>query len=184
MTFDKFTLKAQDSIAVAQQMAVEHGNQQLEPEHILLAMLKDNEGLIPTIIKKAGVDINILLTAIEAEVKRFPKVQGSGFNQAHLSNRSQGIVNTAFKKASDLKDEYVSTEHLLIAIADESSGNGGKILIEMGVSSNTIMQILKTIRGNQRVTDQNPEGKYQALQKYGRDLNELARLGKMLWLNF
>jgi len=180
MTFDKFTLKAQDSIAIAQQIAVEHGNQQIEPEHILLAMLKDNEGLVPTIIKKAGVEINILLTAIEAEVKRFPKVQGSnGFTQTHISNHSQKIINKAFKKASELKDEYVSTEHLLIAIADESSRNGGKILNEIGVSSNTIMQILKTIRGNQRVTDQNPEGTYQALQKYGRDLIELARLGKM-----
>ena len=142
-------------------------------------MIKDAEGLIPTIIKKAGVDINILLTAIEHEVKKLPKVQGSGFNQAHLSNRSQGIINTAFKKINDLKDEFVSTEHLLIAIIEESRGNGGKILREMGITSDIIMQILKSIRGNQRVSDQNPEGKYQALQKYGRDLNELARLGKM-----
>ncbi len=179
MTFDKFTLKAQESIVVAQQIALEHGNQQIEPEHILLAMIKDSEGLIPTIIKKVGVDINILLAALEHEVKKYPKIQGTGFNQAHLSNRSQGIITTAFKKSDDLKDEFVSTEHLLIAITDESSGNIGKILHEMGITSNSILQILKSIRGNQRVTDQNPEGKYQALQKYGRDLNELARLGKM-----
>jgi ATP-dependent Clp protease ATP-binding subunit ClpB len=179
MTFDKFTLKAQDSIAVAQQIALEFGNQQIEPEHILLALIKDKEGLIPTIFKKAGGDINIILAAIEHEVKRFPKVQGSGFGQAHLSNRSQNLINNAFKKTEELKDEFVSTEHLLLAILGESDGNVGKILREMGITIDNVMKILKSIRGNQRVTDQNPEGKYQALQKYGRDLNEMARLGKM-----
>ena len=179
MTFDKFTLKAQDAIAVAQQTALEFGNQQIEPEHILLALIKDNEGLIQTIIKKAGGDINIILASIEHEVKRFPKVQGSGFGQVHLSNRSQNLINNAFKKTEELKDEFVSTEHLLLAILGESDGNGGKILREMGITLDNVMQILKSIRGNQRVTDQNPEGKYQALQKYGRDLNEMARLGKM-----
>jgi ATP-dependent Clp protease ATP-binding subunit ClpB len=179
MTFDKFTLKAQDSIAVAQKFALENGNQQIEPEHILIALLKDTEGLIPTIIKKAGVDINIVMTSINHEINYFPKVQGGGFTQAYLSNRSQALINNAFKKANELKDEYISTEHLLIAITEESEGNTGKILREMGITLTNVLQILKTIRGNQYIRDQNPEGKYQALQKYGRDLNELARLGKM-----
>ncbi len=179
MTFEKFTLKAQDSIAIAQQIAFEFGNQQIEPEHILLALIKDKEGLIPTIIKKSGVDLNIVLASIEHEVKKFPKVQGSGFGQVQLSNRSQNLINNAFKKTNELKDDFVSTEHLLLAILVENDGNGGKILREMGISSDNVMLILKSIRGNQSVTDQNPEGKYQALQKYGRDLNELARLGKM-----
>ena len=126
MTFEKFTLKAQDSIAIAQQIALEFGNQQIEPEHILLALIKDKEGLIPTIIKKSGVDLNIVLASIEHEVKKIPKVQGSGFGQIQLSNRSQNLINNAFKKTNELKDDFVSTEHLLLAILVENDGNGGK----------------------------------------------------------
>jgi len=179
MTFDKFTLKAQDAIAVAQQISAEFGNQQIEPEHIILALLKDNEGLIPTILKKAGLNLQAVQTSFEHEIKKIPKVEGSGFGQVYLSQRSNKSFDSAFKIAAELKDEYVSTEHLLLAILKYDEGNAAKILKEMGMTADGVMKILQSIRGSQRVTDQNPEVKYQALQKYGRDLNESARLGKL-----
>jgi ATP-dependent Clp protease ATP-binding subunit ClpB len=178
MTFDKFTLKAQDAVAIAQQFASEYGNQQIEPEHVMLAMLKDSAGIIPTIIKKIGLNIDIMKTSFEHEVKMFPKVQSAGVGQLYLSNRTQQVFNRAFKIAEKLKDEYISTEHLLLGMLDDSE-NAGKILQKMGMNEDAVMKVLQEIRGSQRVTDPNPEGKYQALQRYGRDLNELANLGKL-----
>lgn len=179
MTFEKFTIKAQDAVAVAQQIAAEYGNQQIEPEHIFLGLLKDNEGIIPTILKKAGLNIQVVQTSFEHEIKKIPKVEGSGFGQVYLSQRSQQMMNEAMKIATELKDEYISTEHLLLGIVKQDTGSAGKILKDMGLTPEVVMQILKTIRGGQTVKDQNPEGKYQALKRYGRDLNELARLGKL-----
>jgi ATP-dependent Clp protease ATP-binding subunit ClpB len=179
MTLDKFTLKAQDAIALSQQIASDYGNQQIEPEHIFIGLLRDSQGIIPTILKKTGINLQVIETSFDHEVKKFPKVQGAGLAQVYLSNRSQELLNQALKIASSLKDEYVSTEHLLLVLVQEETGNGGKILRDMGLSEDRIMKILKEIRGSQRVTDQNPEGKYQALKRYGRDLNELAISGKL-----
>jgi ATP-dependent Clp protease ATP-binding subunit ClpB len=178
MTLDKFTIKAQDAIAVAQQNASENNHQQIEPEHILRAMLHDNEGIIPNILKKAGINISALEASLEHELGKFPKIQG-GIQQIYMSQRSQQLVNAALKFAGTLKDEYVSTEHLLLAMVQKESGDLATILSQMGLNEKVLMQVLQDIRGSQRVTDQNPEGKYQALQRYGRDLNELARLGKL-----
>ena len=178
MTLDKFTIKAQDALAVGQQIASEYGNQQIEPAHILTAMIRDNEGIIPTILKKAGLNLKALDQSMEHEISRLPKVQGGGLAQTYLSQNSQNVLNKAMQEAKNLKDEYVSTEHILLALTAET-GSTGKILREMGLSDQTVLKILKDIRGSQRVTDQNPEGKYQALLRYGRDLNELARLGKL-----
>jgi len=178
MTIDKLTIKAQDAVAIAQQSASEYSHQQIEPEHILKAMLNDTEGIVSIIVKKAGINVQALDASLDHEISKFPKVQG-GIQQTYLSQRSQKILNHAMKSAQNLKDDYVSTEHLLLGMIHKDSGNLEKILYEMGLREQDIMQVLKEIRGSQRVTDQNPEGKYQALQKYGRDLNELARLGNL-----
>ena len=178
MTFDKFTLKAQDALAVAQQLASEYNHQQIEPEHIMLAMVNDAEGIIPSIVKKAGLNMQILQSSFEHEIKKLPKVQGA-LGQIYMSGKIQQVLNSSLKIAGSLKDEYISTEHILLAIIQEKDGNGGKILREMGLNEEVVLKILREIRGSQRVTDQNPEGKYQALKKYGRDLNERARIGKL-----
>ncbi len=178
MTFDKLTLKAQDAVAIALEIASEHGNQLIEPEHIFMALLRDSEGTIPAILKKAGVDLKVAETSFEHEINKFPKVQGANL-QIRLSQNGQKLLGDAMKEAQALKDEYVSTEHLILALSKDDSGNGGKLLREFGLTHDIILKILQEIRGSQRVTDQNPEGKYQALKRYGRDLNELARLGKL-----
>jgi len=179
MNLEKLTLKAQDALAVAQQIASEHANQHLEPEHIILALLRDSEGIIPVIFKKAGLNLSAIQASFEHEIKKLPKVQGSGLANIYLSPRTQQVFTQALKVAETLKDEYISTEHVLLAIVQNDSGSAGKILREMGLDEDGVLKILKDIRGSQRVTDQSPEGKYQALKRYGRDLNELAMAGKL-----
>jgi ATP-dependent Clp protease ATP-binding subunit ClpB len=178
MTYEKLTLKSQDAVGLAREIASENGHQQIEPEHILLALLKDSEGTVTTILKKAGLNLNAVQAAFEHELKSFPKIQ-AGLGQLYLSQRSNNLLTEAFKIAGTLKDEYVSVEHLLVALVQEQQGKGGRILREMGLDEKAVMKILREIRGSQRVTDQAPEGKYQALKRYGRDLNELARIGKL-----
>ncbi len=179
MTLEKMTLKAQDAITRAQNIASEYAHQQIEPVHILLSLLKDSEGLVPTILKKIGLSLQVVETSFEHEIKKLPKVQGSGLTQLYLSNQSQKMLNQAMKNADNLKDEYISTEHLLLASLKNTDDPAARILNEMGLTEEGVMKILKEIRGSQRVTDQNPEDKYQALIRYGRDLNELASLGKL-----
>jgi len=179
MTLDKLTLKAQDAIARAQQIASDYAHQQIEPVHILQALLQDKEGLVPTIFKKVGLNLQAVEASFEHEIKKLPKVQGSGVTQIYLSNTSQKMLNQAMKHASDLKDDYISSEHLLLASLNNTSDPVFKILKEMGLTEEAVLKILREIRGSQRVTDQTPEDKYQALKKYGRDLNELAGLGKL-----
>ncbi len=179
MTLEKMTLKAQDAITSAQNIASEYAHQQIEPVHILLSLLKDSEGLVPTILKKIGLSLQVVETSFEHEIKKLPKVQGSGLTQLYLSNQSQKMLNQAMKNADNLKDEYISTEHLLLASLKNTDDPAARILSEMGLTEESVMTILKEIRGSQRVTDQNPEDKYQALIRYGRDLNELASLGKL-----
>ncbi len=179
MTLEKMTLKAQDAIARAQHIASEYAHQQIEPVHILLSLLKDSEGLVPTILKKIGLNLQVVEISFEHEIKKLPKVQGSGVTQLYLSNQSQKMLNQAMKNADNLKDEYISTEHLLLASLKNTDDPAARILNEMGLTEESVMKILKEIRGSQRVTDQNPEDKYQALIRYGRDLNELASLGKL-----
>lgn len=179
MTLDKLTLKAQDAIARAQQIASEYAHQQIEPIHILQALTQDREGLVQTILKKIGLDLKIVETSFEHEIKKLPKVQGSGVSQIYLSPSSQKMLQQAMKVAQDLKDEYISTEHLLIAALQNGEDASSRILKEMGLTEENVLKVLREIRGNQRVTDQTPENKYQALEKYGRDLNQLAGLGKL-----
>jgi ATP-dependent Clp protease ATP-binding subunit ClpB len=179
MTLDKLTLKAQDAIALAKQIATDNDHQQIEIVHILLALLKDSAGLVPTILKKVDLSLQVVEKSLGHELNKLPKVQGSAVSQVYLSGQSQRMLQQAAKDAGSLKDEYISTEHLLLAIVKEKNDATSQILTEMGITEEDIMKILQDIRGSQRVTDQTPEDKYQALQRYGRDLNELASLGKL-----
>ncbi len=180
MTLDKFTLKAQEAVAGAQQLASEAGQQQIEVEHLLLAMLRDSEGVAVAILKKLGANVSLLQSRLEDELRRMPRVSGAGAaGNIYVSNRLANVFNQAQNEMRQLKDEYVSTEHLLIAIAEEKQGPAGQLLRQQGVTRDNIFKVLKEIRGTQRVTDQNPEGKYQALERFGRDVTELARSGKL-----
>ena len=179
MNFDKFTIKAQDAIALAQQVAVEYDHQQIEPEHLVMALLKDAEGLTSTILKKAGLNLSAINNSLEHVLNKIPRVQGSGTGQVYLSQNTNQLITESQKAAGELKDEYISTEHLLIALVRNNRSECGHILTEMGLTETVILKILREIRGSQRVTDQNPEDKYQALKRYGRDLNELAQSGKL-----
>ncbi len=180
MTLDKFTLKAQEAVAAAQQLAAEGGQQQIEVEHLLQAMLRDSEGVAVAILKKLGANVNLVQSRLEDELRRMPRVSGAGaVGNIYVSNRLANVFNQAQNEMRRLKDEYVSSEHLLIAIAEEKQGAAGQLLRQQGVTRDNIFKVLKEIRGTQRVTDQNPEGKYQALERYGRDVTELARSGKL-----
>ncbi|MCG3156139.1 MAG: Chaperone protein ClpB 1 [bacterium] len=178
MTLDKFTLKAQEAVAAAQQLAAEGGQQQIEVEHLLQAMLRDSEGVAVAILKKLGANVSLAQSRLEDELRRMPRVSGAGGN-IYVSNRLANVFNQAQNEMRQLKDEYVSSEHLLIAIAEEKQGAAGQLLRQQGVTRDNIFKVLKEIRGTQRVTDQNPEGKYQALERFGRDVTELARSGKL-----
>ena len=178
MNLEKFTIKAQEALASAQQMVIEKGQQQLEPEHLLLSLLQDKEGIIPVLLKKMGIPVEDLEQQVERVIEKFPRVQGTP-GQVYASGNFNLILNQALSEAKNLKDEYVSTEHLFIAIAEQKGTEAYRILKGFGVNKSDILKALKDVRGKQRVTDQNPEGKYMALERYARDLTELARQGKL-----
>jgi len=178
MDINKFTIKAQQALQVAQRDASDHAHQQIEPEHLFLALLDDRESIIGTIIKKIGADPENIRTQLAGETERFPQVTGGGIGNVYLSQRTSQILDAAWKEAEELKDEYISTEHLLLAMTGDS-GFTGKMLKEQGITKEQVMSALQTVRGTQRVTDQNPEDKYAALKRYARDLNDLARKGRL-----
>ncbi|HVD00547.1 MAG TPA: ATP-dependent chaperone ClpB [Candidatus Dormibacteraeota bacterium] len=175
----KFTEKAQDAIVNAQPLAEQHGNATVDVEHLLAALLSQTDGVVPQIVQKLGRDPDTLLKELTAEIERMPKVYGSG-QQAHMAPSLRRAIELAQQEAQNLKDEFVSTEHLLLALADtRTDAPGARLLRGQGISHDAILGVLTAIRGNQRVTDPNPEGKYQALEKYGRDLTDAARKGKI-----
>ncbi len=176
--FNKFTVKAQETVQNSVEIAQNYNNQIVEPEHILAALLQDNSNVAVTIIQKAGSELNHLKIKIAELLEKLPKVSGSGVGSQQLSQNTAKLFDEAEEESKTLKDEYVSNEHLLLAISENKS-NVGKLLNDNGISKNIILKVLKDIRGNQRVTSQNPEETYQSLQKYGRDLNELARANKL-----
>jgi len=178
MTFDKFTIKAQEALQNAEELTREYGGQQIEPEHLLLALLSDKEGTVLAVVKKYGIPTEQITDRVEAELKRLPKVSGGGI-QVHLSRNTQQVLNQAFQEIKTLKDDYVSSEHLLLAISADKQSKASEILHSFGLTREMILKALQDIRGNQRVTDQNPEVKYQALERYTRDLTSLARAGKL-----
>ncbi len=179
MNFNKFTVKSQEAVQSAQEIASSYGNQIIEPEHLLAALIQDSEGAVVPILQKAGANVNFLKIKMNELLDRLPKVSGAGLGNQNISQSLGRVFERAQKQAQDLKDEYVSTEHLLLGLIEASDSNAGKILRDQGITTEVIYSALKEIRGNQRVTDQNPEDKYQALERYGRDLNELARKGKL-----
>jgi ATP-dependent Clp protease ATP-binding subunit ClpB len=171
MRLDKFTEKAQEALQGAADLARESGQQAVEPEHLLLALVRDEEGVARTLLERAEVSVQALEPALVSAVERFPKVSGGG--QPYLSPALNKAIELAEKEAERLKDEYISTEHVLLALADT------KALKDAGATHDGLLRSLRQIRGNQRVTDPNPESKYQALEKYGRDLTKLGAEGKL-----
>jgi ATP-dependent Clp protease ATP-binding subunit ClpB len=178
MRFDKFTFKAQEAIQQAQKLAEEREHQAIDVEHLLLALVDQAEGVVQPILRKMGVTPGQVASRLVEELRRLPKVSGVQ-GQVYITPRLEKVLNMALSEAERLKDEYVSTEHLLLAIADEGGGAVGKILREAGITKDRIYAVLQEIRGSQRVTDQAPEEKYQALERYARDLTDLARKGKL-----
>jgi len=177
MNLDKFTLKAQEALQGAKAIAEQKHHQQIDVEHLLLALIGQKEGIVIPILQKLGVNPDLIASQLESELNRIPQVTGAV--QVYLSSRLNEIFNMAWKEAERLMDEYLSTEHLLIAIADEKRGAAFQILQRNGVNKDAIFRVLQEIRGPHRVTDQNPEEKYQALKRYSRDLTEEARKGKL-----
>src|SRR6202050_4793916 len=176
--WDKFTVKAQEAVQRGNELASEHGNPELLPLHLLAALLEDKEGIVPPVLEKIGIGPQAVLSDIYREIEKLPKVSG-GAAQASLSNATSKLLEQAFKEASNFKDEYVSTEHLLLAITHLRQDAAQQILARHGATYDAILKALTVIRGSQKVTDQNPEGKYQALERYARDLTEQARRGKL-----
>jgi ATP-dependent Clp protease ATP-binding subunit ClpB len=179
MRFDKFTIKAQEAIQTAQQRAEKYGHQQIEPEHLGTAVFQQTEGVIPPLLAKIGADQKGLLQTFLQALEKLPKVSGSGLSEVYLSPRTKAALDKSFSEAEQMKDEFVSLEHLLIAIADQKDGEASRILSRAGVTRDSILKALVDIRGGQRITDQNPEDKYQALEKFSRDLTAIAAKGKL-----
>jgi ATP-dependent Clp protease ATP-binding subunit ClpB len=177
MRFDKLTVKAQEAVQAAQSLADQGNHQALEPEHLLLALVEQQEGVVGPLLSKLGARGEIVAREVKAELARLPKVQGGG--RQYVGPRLEKALNVAWDEAQRLKDDYCSTEHLLIGIAQERSGAAARILAAQGVTPDSIYRALVEVRGSQRVTDANPEEKYQALQRYSKDLTELARTGKL-----
>ncbi len=176
--WDKFTLKAQEAVQRANNLASEHGNPELLPVHLLAALIEDREGIVPPVLEKIGIGPQAVLNDLYREIEKLPKVSGDAV-QATLSQDVNQLLERAFKEADNFKDEYVSTEHLLLAIAQLKRDAAQEILARHGATYDAILKALTAVRGSQRITDQNPEAKYQALERYARDLTEQARRGKL-----
>ncbi len=176
--WDKLTVKSAEAVQGAVGLAGENGNPETLPVHLLAALLEDKEGVVLPVLEKVGVPVQQLLSTMNSAIAKLPKVQGAS-QQPGLGQAMAKVLEQAFKEASNFKDEYVSTEHLLLALAAEKKEPVALALAAQGADYNGILKALQTVRGSQRVTDQNPEGKFQALAKYAKDLTELARRGKL-----
>ncbi|MGA2203099.1 MAG: ATP-dependent chaperone ClpB [Terriglobales bacterium] len=183
--WDKFTVKAQEAVQRANELASEHGNPELAPLHLLAALIEDKEGIVTPVLEKIGIGPQAVLSDLYKEIEKLPKVSGSsGANQPAMSSQVNQVLEKSFKEADAFKDEYVSTEHMLLALTslkrDPKHGDPAQeLLARHGATHDAILRALTAIRGSQRITDQNPEAKYQALERYARDLNEQARRGKL-----
>jgi len=178
MNLNKFTLKAQEAVQAALELASNKNQQALEPAHILQALLSDSDNVVNTILKKVGVPIRQLQSEIGDIVNGLPKVKGASVSSQYLSNNSKQLFDTSQKIADELGDEYISSEHIMIGMV-ESADKTGRLLKDKGLSKDKILQILKDVRGGQKVDDPNAESRYEALKKYARDLNELAEKNKL-----
>ncbi|HEY4026739.1 MAG TPA: Clp protease N-terminal domain-containing protein, partial [Candidatus Dormibacteraeota bacterium] len=171
MRLDRFTEKAQEALQTAARTAHESGQQAIEPEHLLLALVREREGIARPLLEASGVAPGGLEAALVSEIERLAKLRGSG--QPYLSGDLNLVLEQAEREAERLKDDYISTEHLLLALVETPA------LKRAGVTHDGLLKALRGVRGNQRVTDQNPESKYQALERYGRDLTAAAAAGKL-----
>src|SRR3954447_23361544 len=175
--WDKLTVKAQEAMQRASELASEHGNSEVVPLHVLSALIEDREGIVPPVLTRAGVQPEALRQQLQREIEKLPKLANR--SQEHLADSTAEMLDIAFREATNFKDEYVSTEHLLLATAKLKRDAAQAVLASLGATYDTILKALTGVRGNQTVTDQNPEAKYQALERYARDLTELARRGKL-----
>jgi ATP-dependent Clp protease ATP-binding subunit ClpB len=176
--WDKFTVKSQEALQTAQGHAAENGNPEVLPLHLMAALLEDKEGVVLPVLEKVGVPVQQLLSQVNAAIDKLPKVQGASA-QPGLSNVLTKVLDGAFKEAENFKDDYVSTEHLLLSLAHQKNDPVQLALAAQGATYDAILKALQAVRGSQRVTDQNPEGKFQALAKYAKDLTDQARRGKL-----
>jgi ATP-dependent Clp protease ATP-binding subunit ClpB len=176
--WDKFTVKSQQALQAAQGFAAENGNPEVLPLHLMAALLEDKEGVVLPVLEKVGVPAQQLLSQVTAAVDKLPKIQGAA-QQPGMGNTLTKVLDAAFKEAEHFKDDYVSTEHLVLALARQKNDPAQLALAAHGATYDAILKALQAVRGSQRVTDQNPEGKFQALEKYAKDLTDLARRGKL-----
>jgi ATP-dependent Clp protease ATP-binding subunit ClpB len=176
--WEKFTVKSQEAVRAASQLADENGNAEVLPLHLLSALVEDREGIIVPVLEKVGVPTPQLRAKVQEALGKLPKVSG-GSAQPAPSAALNKVFDRAFKEAEQFKDEFVSTEHLLLALAEQKNDGAQLLLASFGATHDAILKSLTTVRGTQRVTDQNPEAKYQALEKYAKDLTDLARRGKL-----
>ncbi|MDQ3633336.1 MAG: ATP-dependent chaperone ClpB [Acidobacteriota bacterium] len=176
MRFDRFTIRGQESVQNAIGVAEKNQNQQVEPEHLLVSMFEQEQGVASAILGKVGANRQVIATELDAAIAKMPKVQGG---QQYFSTRINKIFDEAQKEAEKMEDEYISTEHLLLTIADEKDGDAGRILRSNGVKVDEVRKAIEEMRGGSKITDQNAEDNFQALEKYAQDLTDLARKGKL-----
>ncbi|HUV51174.1 MAG TPA: ATP-dependent chaperone ClpB [Anaerolineae bacterium] len=179
MRFDKLTIKSQELIQNAHTLASQHNNQQIEPEHLMGAMLAEEEGIAKAMLRKLGVSPGGVARDMAFAVDKLPKIGGTGMGDVHVSQTTSDVLEAAFVEADKMKDQYVSIEHIFLAISDKKDCKATEILSTYGIKRESLLKVLMDIRGSQRITDPNPEEKYQALDRFSRDLTDLARLGKL-----
>jgi len=177
LRFEKMTVKAQEAVQESQEIAARHENQAIEPLHLLMALVEQKDGVVPPLLARLGIRSELLTQDLDRELSHLPKVQG--FGQHNMSRALNDVLEASFDEAEKFKDEYVSTEHLFLAIAGATNDPAGRLLKKHGASHEAILQALAGVRGRQRVTSQNPEATYAALEKYARDLTDLARRSKL-----
>ena len=174
---EKLTTKSQEAISAAQQLASSRNSSAIEPEHLLLALIDQEGGFVPPLLQKIGANPAFIRENVEAALKKHPQVTGA--QQVYISPALNRALDEAQKEADTMKDEFVSTEHLLLGLLTAKGSEAARILADNGVAKETVLAALADLRGGERVTDENPEDKYQALAKYARDLTDLARRGKV-----
>ncbi|NIS69370.1 MAG: AAA family ATPase, partial [Proteobacteria bacterium] len=180
MDVNRMTEKTQEALQSAQTIAARFGHQQIDPEHLLLALLEQREGLVPRILTTMGVSAEEIKSSVDKHLAGLPQVSGTGAGQMYMSQRLGKVLDAAEKASQKLRDDYISVEHLLIALVDEgTSSPGGQILTQAGVSREAVMKALASVRGHQRVRSQTPEETYQPLERYGRDLTQMGTQGKL-----
>ena len=179
MNFDKYTQKSLEAVQSAQQIAAENGNQQLTPDHLLSALLAQENGLIPELINKCGADTGRLTREVNDIIAGFPKVSGASADRLYASSSLQQVFTEAESQCKKMQDEYVSVEHIMLGIIEHADQKLKEVLNRNGIRSGNFMEALKAVRGNQKVTNDNPEDTYNVLKKYGQDLTELARNQKL-----